>query len=309
MLKRNLAYLALLTLATTAPVAAETVDREFNESFDVVPGVVLRLIHGDGDIDIQPWNEDRIEIKVRYHMVSRGWGGPRDFEVDFDRTGDTITVEGREIGSHFFLGGSISSKNVYTIQAPPYVVLELRGDDGDVAIGDWEADIDLQSADGDVRIEGLAGDLDLQLDDGDVDLFDCAVGTAILRLADGDVTLRGGSGEWSFTLDDGDLNLRDLAASVLEVRTADGDIEVDFSPTGTFDADIRTDDGDVDLGLFPGLSAQFSIEVDDGSISLRAPEITVKSKDDHDTSGTIGDGVGQLTIRTQDGDVTLRGNL
>lgn len=309
MLTRSLTCFAVITLATAATAAAGTIDREFNESFDVEPGVTLQLIHGDGDLDIQSWGEDRLEIRARYHMVSRGWGGPRDFEVDFDRQDDTITVEGREIGSNFFMGGSRSYKHEYTIKAPPYLVLELRGDDGDIEIRDWEADIDLRSDDGDVRIEGLDGNLQLQLDDGDLELFDCSVGTATLRLEDGDVTLRGGSGEWRFTLDDGDLDLRDLAATVLEVRAEDGDIEAELAAAATFEADIRTDDGDVDLGLPPGLSARFSINVDDGGISLRAPDITVESKGEHHTNGVIGDGAGELRIRTNDGDVTLRGNF
>ena len=215
MLKRAMSYFALLSLVAVTAARAETVDRDFNESFEVRPGVILALIHGDGDVDIEPWNQDRVEITVRYHVESRGVGGKRDFEVDFDRAGDTITVEGREIGSNFFLGGSRTFEYLYTIQAPSYLLLELRGDDGDVTIIDWEADIDLRSADGDIRIDGLTGDLDLLLDDGDVELFDCSVGTATLQLQDGDVVLRGGSGEWHFDVDDGDLDLRDLAASRL----------------------------------------------------------------------------------------------
>jgi len=305
MLPRNLASVALVALATSVAAHAGTVDREFNESFDVSPGVNLQLIHGDGDVDIQPWTEDRLEITVRYHLVSRGLGGARDFEVAFDRSGDTITVEGREIGSNFFVGGSRQYEYVYTIQAPPYLLLDLRGDDGDVEISDWEADIDLHSEDGDILIEGLRGNLDLELDDGDIDLFDCEVGEAKLRLQDGDVTLRGGSGAWHFTLDDGDLDLKDLAASVLEARAEDGDITVALAPAPSFQADLRSDDGDIDLTLFPGLSARFSIDVDDGDISLRAPDITIESKTRRNTSGSIGGGAGDLRIRTEDGDVTL----
>lgn len=297
--------LALVAAAAT-PAAGATVEREFNESFDVAPGMTLRLVHGDGDVEIRPWNEDRLEVHVRYHVVSRGFGGPGDFEVDFDRSGDVVSVEGKEIGGSVFLGGRRTHEYLYRIQGPPYLLLELRGDDGDVEISDWAAAIDLRSDDGDVLIEGLDGDLVAQVDDGDLELFDCAVGTADLRLEDGDVTLRRGSGAWRFVLDDGDLDLRDLSATRLEARAEDGDITIELAPAPSFSGILRTDDGDVSLGLYSGFSARFSIEVDDGSMALQAPDITVGSKSERRTSGTIGGGAGVLEIQTSDGDVTLR---
>lgn len=306
MLNKTLKTALLLSLVTATVAGAETVERDFDESFDVTSGTTLRLIHGDGDVDIRPWNEDRLRVSVRYHVVSKGFGGSKDFEVDFDHSGDSITVEGREIGSNFFFGGSRTYEYRYTIQAPSYLILDLVGDDGDIEITDWEASIDLRSEDGDVTIDGLDGDLDVRLDDGDIELFDCAVGKATLQLEDGDVTLRRGSGEWHFSLDDGDLDLRDLAATVLEARTEDGDIRADLSPAASFEGELRSDDGDVTLGLYSGFSARFSIEVDDGSIGLRADDITVETKGKHETSGVIGGGAGELQIRTSDGDVTLR---
>jgi len=306
MLRKALMTCLLVALAGATSVAAETVDREFNESFDVEPGVALRLVSGDGDVDIAPWNENRLEVQVRYHSVSRGWGGVKDFEVDFDRSGDTITVEGREIGSNFFVGGTRTHEYRYTIKAPPYVALRIEGDDGDVDIRHWEADIELRINDGDARIDGLDGDLLARLDDGDLELDNCAVGRATVQLEDGDVTLRGGSGDWRLTVDDGDLDLRDLAAGSLEARGQDGDIHVTLTPGPFVEADLASDDGNIDLTLFSGLSARFSIDVDDGSISLHGSELTVESKRDHRTTGRIGDGRGEIRIRTNDGDVRLR---
>ena len=307
MFEKTTMTLCLCVLVAPALTGASAVNRTFTESFDVGPGTKLKLIHGDGDVDIEPSTDDRIDISVRYHLESRGIGVARDFEVDFDRSGDTITVEGREIGDGVFFGGMRTYEYRYTVQAPPYVTLELVGDDGDVAISDWEADVTLRGEDGDVSIDGLRGDLDARLDDGDVDLYDCETGSAQLELADGDVTLRGGSGAWNITVDDGDLELNDLAASQVVIRSEDGDVDLGLLPASALDVDIRTDDGDVVLEVPTGASAHFTFRVDDGSISLRAADAVVESKSEHQTTGVLGAGEGEIRIETEDGDIVLRG--
>lgn len=308
MRKPSLAAVGVLLLA--APIArAATVDREFQQSFDVVPGATLKLMHDDGDVEIRPWDQSRIDVHVRYHVVSRGIGtGPRDFEVDFDQNGDVVTVEGREIGDRTVMFGSIRTHEYrYTVRAPHWVRLVLAGDDGDVSIRDWNAAITVRGEDGDVEIDGLRGDLDVELDNGDLTLSSCQTPSASIRLEDGDLVLRGGSGDWSIVVDDGDLELLDLAATALEVRSEDGDVDVRLEPAGTLAADIRTQDGDVDLMLEPGVSATFSIDVDDGSIRLRASDLVSDDADSDHARGRIGDGTGgALRIRTQDGDVLLR---
>jgi hypothetical protein len=296
-----------LMLTCAALAGADTVDREYNESFAVSPGDTLRLLHGDGDVEIKPSANDRMDVHVRYLMKARGLGGPRDFEVDFGREGSVITVEGREVGSNFFVGGSTNQEYRYVIEAPPYVQLELRGDDGDVRVTEWGADIGLDSEDGDVRIDGLSGDLSIDLDDGDVDLYDCAVGEATLRLQDGDVTLRGGSGDWRFDVDDGDLDLRDLAAESVWIATEDGDVELGLLPAAGPEIEIRTDDGDVLVELPPGIAGSFDLTCDDGSMRVNATEAVIESKREHHIEGVLGGGGnGSLRIHTEDGDITLR---
>ncbi len=298
---------ALLPVVPATAAVAGTVDREYSESFDVSPGATLRLFHDDGDATITPWSEDRLEVVVRYHVVSRGIGGPRDFEVDFDRSGDTITVEGREIGSNLSFGSSRTHEYTYAVKAPSYVTLELSGDDGDVAVRGWEAPIDIDIEDGDVRIDGLDGDLSVKSDDGDLELSDIRAGSATVMLQDGDVFLRGGSGEWRLTLDDGDFDATGLEATALDIETSDGDVDIELAPTARLEASVRTSDGDVTIVLPPSAALEFEIEVDDGRVSLPDSGAIVGSRSGDRTLGRVGDGSGgRLDIRTRDGNVTLR---
>jgi DUF4097 and DUF4098 domain-containing protein YvlB len=298
----------LCTVVGAALASAATIDRTYRESFAAAPGTVLELHHDDGDVDVQPWAEDRVEVVARYHAVIRGLGGPRDYEVDFEQRGDLIRVVGREVGSNFSFGGTRTYEHSFTVRAPAWVALRLRGDDGDVTVRSWEAAIDVEVNDGHVRIDGLRGDLDLTVDDGDVDLFECVVSRAEIRLQDGDLRLDGGAGEWVVRLDDGDFEARDLAASRLDVEAQDGDLDIVLSAAPAPTIDLRADDGNISLAVPPDLAVDFSITVDDGDMRVTLAGATVESRDSHVTRGRMGaGGAGTIRIVTQDGDVTLRG--
>jgi len=297
----------LLTLGGAGLAAAETVDREYDESFAVAPGDTLRLLHGDGDVEIRPVATDRMDVHVWYHVEVHGIGGPRDLEVDFERAGSVISVKGREVGAHFFVGGTIHEEYRYVIDAPAYMILDLHGYDGDVRVKDWSADIRIDSADGDVRIDGARGDLSIALADGDVDLYDLEAGVATIRLQDGDLNLRGGSGDWDLEVDDGDVDLDDLAAGSVTIVARDGDVELGLLSAGALDLDIRTADGDVAVELPRGAGGSFDLGFDDGSVHLDVDGAVVESKGKHRLEGVLGGGgAGEVRIRTRDGDITLR---
>ncbi len=46
----------------------------------------------------------------------------------------------------------------YTVKAPPWMALELEGEDGDVSIREWSGAINLDLSDGDLEIDGLQGE-------------------------------------------------------------------------------------------------------------------------------------------------------
>ncbi len=317
---------AVLPLCLAGAAGAVTVDREFHESFEVAPGAVLELRHGDGDVSITPWDREVIDVHVRYHaeLTAIGIGTQPDFDVAFSQSGNTVRVEGREIGRRgigFFT--SREREHRYTVRAPAWVRLDLEGDDGDVVVKGWRADLDLEIDDGDVRLEdfqadarleaqdgdvviaGFAGDLSIRLDDGDVTASDCRTPLLRLRAQDGNVDIDRCEGDFEISLDDGDLRMARLTAGALKVRAEDGSVDIELAAAAALDLDVVLDDGDVDLRLADGISATFSIETDDGSIRV-TPESRVTSRTRHLVSGSIGDGAGRIRIQTADGDVTLR---
>ena len=324
-----IALAGALAISLAGPAAAETIDREFHQRFDVAVGDRLELHFGDGDVEVTAWEQDALEVDVRYHAELRSLGlsskERHDFDVEFARQGDVVRVRGVEPSGQFGLGVFTRREHEYryTVRAPSYLTLDLRGDDGDVRIGGWRSDVTLSSDDGDFHladssgdlrlrmedgdavIERHAGNLDLRLDDGDVRISDCRGERLSIGVEDGDVEVERCTAALEVTSDDGDLLVTGLTSRRVDARTADGDIVLDVDAPGALELLARTEDGDVDLDLGPGVSARFTIDSGDGRIRVDGAQADWSRERNH-ASGKIGDGAGSVRVTTQDGRVTLR---
>jgi DUF4097 and DUF4098 domain-containing protein YvlB len=328
-MRRYVLPLVVLAVAGAVPALAVTIDRDYHESFDVREGVRLELRHGDGDVTITPWDKDVIEVEVRYFADVKkvGIGSDPDFAVEFDQSGDVVRVIGHEkLGSGIAFFQAVRRHDYrYTISAPSYVKLELNGDDGDVSITGWRADIecvgddgdidvsDVMNAttrisvdDGDVQADGVVGELTVSGDDGDVILSGCHVTTARISIQDGDVVASGCEGDFRVSVDDGDVSLDDLRSRSVKISGEDGDVEAALTGEGAVDVEVATDDGDITVSMSGDLSYAFVITMDDGDVRVDVPTVDEFDQGRHLVSGEVRGGEGRVHLSTSDGNVVLR---
>lgn len=313
--------------------AAEEFNKEFHQSFDVKMGDSLRLRHGDGNVRLIPWEKNIIDVKVRYRADIDVFGirlGKRhEFDVEFRQTENTIYVTGKET-SDATIG--YQNKNVYEyiyeIHSPDYIKLDLEGDDGNIDIESWKAEIECRiddgdlhlrniegekttiwGEDGDVEIDNLKGDLTIEVDDGDLILNACETMHCRLEAEDGDITISRSKGSFDIIVDDGNVDLKQTEADRLDIQTEDGDVDLDLLAVEMFEADIRTDDGDVIVDLDRGFSTSFYVSADDAdSIRIELDDIEDYKEDRSTKSGSIHGGKGRMKIRTADGNITIKEN-
>jgi hypothetical protein len=325
-LRASLMGVCLIFVAVGA--SAERIERNYHETFDVKSGDKLHLDFGDGDVVIEPWDENKLDVVVRYDAEQKtiGVGRNESFEVDFRQSGSTVHVIGREGGTAgigFF--HHRVHEHVYEVRAPAHLILDLEGEDGDVEIEGWEGEIsiraedgdveltgiespstDLQIEDGDVSIDRLSGQLKFSGEDGDLRVSDCSLADGRIRLEDGDATFSRCEGSARFDLDDGNLALERFRPDGIQVRTEDGDVELDFLASSAMDVEVRTGDGDVFVDLASDSSASFRVDTGDGGIRIDMPSAVDVSKRSSKASGQLGSGDGRLQIETDDGTVVLR---
>lgn len=320
--------LMLVTGWLSQPIAAEEISRDYHETFAVRQGTRLVLEHGDGDVEISPWAEDKLQVDVRYraHASNIGWSKKTDFKVEFSQDGDTISVVAHE-PKQINVGVSTYRENEYrfTINAPSYLELYLEGEDGDVEIDDWNGAIRLRLEDGDVEmsnidsarteviledgdleIDGIRGDIDIRSEDGDIEIFDCFSEHGRIEAEDGDITVDRCEGSFEIAVSDGDADFMELTARDMDIRSGDGTVKLSLLPSDALDLEVRVGDGDVEVDLDREMSAAFELETRDGRIRLMADDVSNLQQDRRRTAGQIGGGSGSIYVRTVDGNVTLR---
>jgi hypothetical protein len=318
----------LLAVVACSPAFAREIEKDFHETFDVSEGVVLRLDYGDGDATIIPWDQDVIDVVVHYRadVTAIGFGTEAEFEVEFRQSDERVTVRGKEgtTSGVYFFRSMHEYDYTYTIKAPSYVILDLQGDDGDLVLSGWRADIECRVDDGDVRLADvvngnteiwiedgdirlaeLSGDLVVRGDDGDVVVTNSTLTHVLFALEDGDIRITDSEGNFDATVDDGDVTLSRVTASVVDVRGEDGSVNLDITSDVDIHLNVTTDDGDVTIRLGRELSFQYLVTMDDGRVDIDLDGATETESHEHRVSGRVGTGGGLVRVSTADGSVEL----
>jgi hypothetical protein len=306
--------LAICLLASTPGRAASgTIDRAYDESFEVAPGDRLVLRHDDGDVRISAWERDTLEVRVvyraEYSVGGLGTSSERDFTVDFERSGSDVRVTGRESGGGGVRIGWSTMKvheHLYTVRAPSWLELELRGEDGDVELADWTGATSLRLEDGDVVVDRFSGRLEVVLEDGDLTLRESVLEESRFDLEDGDVDFGTVAGTFRLATEDGDVTARALAAHHVFIQSVDGDVTLQVEPGGPLDLEVRTADGNAQVELAAGVSTRFEVATGDGDVRIDLPGALDLEESAHAARGSVGTGVGRLLVRTDDGRASLR---
>lgn len=161
-------------------------------------------------------------------------------------------------------------ENRYTIRAPSYLELDVRGEDGGVLIEGWRGRISLVMEDGGMELKNIE------------------------------------SPEVQVRFQDGKLRMSRIQSRKIDISADDGSVELGLVRSEDLHCRIRTDDGSVRVGLEAGSSVSFAITMDEGSVRVKHPEAAQVSRQRHRVSGRIGGGRGSLEIATTDGTVLLR---
>jgi DUF4097 and DUF4098 domain-containing protein YvlB len=328
-MRKRVSLVALLLAVAASPGAAEEIHKTYHETFPSHEGTRLDLRHGDGDVTVQVWDKDEVQIDVEYHATVHavGAGKKGDFSVEFSTEGDTIHVVDHE-GDVAWVGVYVSSrtnKHRYEIRMPAYVRLDTRGDDGDVEIegvrgelrcelGDGDITlrnvtsptVQVELGDGDLDARGLTGRLDIDVQDGHVRLVETMGPGGRIGVSDGTLKMTKCAGDFEIAAQDGDIHLIAHRGRSLHVTIGDGDVDLELLPVDDLDVDVQAHDGDVDLLLARGTSASFLITTNDGSVRVSHPDLSKFEESDRGAYGEIGPGKGKIRVRCEDGTVRLR---
>ena len=298
-MKRKLLYVGLITFflsLITWPVngaqRGETIDKTFD--IDASQPVDFEFIENDGNVRFSTWDRDQVHIIIRKEL--RSGNGPRaerllkETKVDIHQNKNSIRVHIRypRVKGFFFTANMGRVRVTSEILVPVHSNLTCRSDDGDMFIEGVQGNFNLRADDGTIQVKNAGGTLLASTDDGRAVLEDFT-GDANIDSDDGDQLLSGHFESLDLESDDGDVTVKSLGV-----------------PSSGGDWSIETDDGDVDIYLTEDFSADVRIITDDGSIDSFLPIAFKELTSETNLSGKLNAGGFLISIRTDDGDITLR---
>ncbi len=317
-MKSVILYFVLFFIAFSNSQAQE--DKfSFKEQYTISSPTKLSISVSDGDININPGNDGKIE--VRYFVYKNN----NFINISKEELNEYVIIEVKH--SENMLDISIRQRNqvnwkkqyevsleVYT---PAATSCNLKSSDGDILISGLNADqkcitsdgdivviknngkVDLHTSDGDIAISEITGDIELETSDGDIEVENVE-GSARLITSDGDISLKNATGSISAKTSDGDIIARDCNGSIT-ASTSDGDIRCNLLKI-TNEISLSTSDGDINITIPKGLSLNLKVKGE----TLRVPLVNFSGKtEEYHIEGTINGGGIPVELITTDGTITL----
>lgn len=239
---------------------------DWSKTYDLTGKPELRVTAHDANVNIEAWDQNKIEARVSTH----GWHiGTSGVEIVEHQQGDAVEIELREPRHPHFSIGVDARRIELEIHMPR------------------NAKINVRSGDGAVSAKGLQGELDFTTGDGHLEIEDVD-GSLRAHTSDGSVTVSGRFDVLELRSSDGRVEVEARPGSQLREPW-----------------DVRSSDGSVTLRLPADLAADVALHSSDGSITTNIPIAVEGSVGHHDLHGKMNGGGKLLTVHTSDGSVTL----
>lgn len=290
------AVLLLTALCSTSCVAEfderNTYRSDFEQTYALESGGKVSVENVDGYVRVVPWDREEVScrgvLRVRAGSSEKARKLARDIRVIVSHDEKSFSIEVKRTGSERWISWGIGlgwSLDI-DLSVPRRCSLDLSTVDGSVEVTGVEGPVDVRTVDGSIDVTDVRGDIDCLTVDGSCELVDVE-GDVEASTTDGSVAVRG--------------RLHGLRA-----HTVDGSVRVAALEGSTDDKPWRlsTTDGSVTVSLPKSLSFDLEASSLDGRVSVSGPARFV-SRSHRKVVATLGDGGSPLSIKTNDGSVTV----
>jgi hypothetical protein len=167
---KTLIICAALILAPLAGLIAQVEkSKTVNKTFNVTPSTLLSISNKYGEVHIETWDKNVIELKVTVTAEKRSESQAQDYldkvDIDISESSSHIEIETE-------ISGSINNRNGekltidYEVSMPKANNLKLKHAYGSLYLADIDGDVTLKMSYGNIRVENLGGESDVKLSYG-----------------------------------------------------------------------------------------------------------------------------------------------
>ncbi|QYJ74402.1 DUF4097 family beta strand repeat-containing protein [Shewanella sp. FJAT-52076] len=206
---KTLYSLSLLCLLASPLFAAEKIDK----SLDVGEQVVLDIRVQRGEVEISPWDQNKIQVQGTLDELSEG--------LVFENQGGRILLEDKLPKSY---QGKKNQGSILVIKVPAKLTLNAEGISADYRIKGLEGDLGLGTVSGDINANRLGGKVNINTVSGEVETAELS-GTVKIETVSGTVKDNNStSDDASYKSVSGDIRLNNQTKKV-RIEQVSGDTE------------------------------------------------------------------------------------
>ena len=274
----NLRILAALGVfvVLSCSAQAQSIDAEFDRSFDVTGRIELDVATGSGNVIVRRSGGDTARVRGELRIHDRGsiWSfwrrGSRLSDEEIERlieefeqrppvelSGNRLRVG--HIDEEWRHGFSVS----YEIEVPAVTDVEARTGSGraeidgiegrvvartgsgGVVLRDVIGNVEARSGSGSIRAEALAGSFDGRAGSGSIEVDLVAAGSVNVSTGSGSIRLAGLDGALTARAGSGSITIAGQPVERWELQTGSGSIRLSLPEESAFDVDARTGSGGV----------------------------------------------------------------
>ncbi|MFQ6114003.1 MAG: DUF4097 domain-containing protein [bacterium] len=231
---------------------------EITKSFTVKKGGTLHIFDVRGDIQVDAWEKNQVEIHefVRMDVFTEEEAETalNKFKSSYRQRGDVIEIGGEGYHRDWI-------QRDFKVKVPRVYNVDLHTRGGDLTVSGVAGETTLGTSGGDITLNDIDGPVNAKTSGGDIEVID-AKKEVTIKTSGGDLELENIGGPVIATTSGGDITLRRSDAKV-EIRTSGGDIEL-YDVGGEVKA--HTSGGDVDIQNTKG---SVDVRTSGGDIDLR----------------------------------------
>ena len=302
MIKYKSIFVVLILLFSFAQIFGATAEKEFKKIIDFREGGEIYLKNVNGNIDVESWQREEVEVIAHIKVKSGNMDDAEDFlnevEIIIDESFDKIEIEvdyperrsGRDEGlglwDLIFGGGRPNVSVSFGLKVPKRSNLDMNSTNGKIEIYDIEGKVGSKSTNGSINIEMVSGDVEL-------------------RTTNGSISASGVRGDTKAETTNGKVDLKEIIGNV-SAKSTNGSI---YSQIIKIDAvkemNFRTTNGSVRINLPKGINADLDASTSNGKIYSEIPVLVKGEISKNHITGKINNGGPLIYVKTTNGDIRI----
>ena len=307
-LSRIIATAGVIAVFTAS--ASAKIERVVEKSFQVQPGVHLKVSTAGGDIHIKSTSGSVVNVVAKEHIRA---GSEADADELLKKLDLKIAQDGNEVvasasyesGVGFHFGSWPPVQVDFEISVPASASAELKTSGGDVVVGDLDGGLRAHTSGGDVKLGSIGGEIDASTSGGNVSLTE-GRSSVKLSTSGGNVTVDHIVGPADLRTSGGDIRI-DSVENTLTAQTSGGDVKAGFKGTLKGDCELSTSGGEVKATVSRDAGFHLDAATSGGEVNASGLTITIDrgGTGRSNLAGAVNGGGPLLKLRSSGGNIDI----